>query len=166
MKRNVSAVLGAAVMVLWASAVSAQSKFDGKWAVDMEKTQASNPAREGGNGGRMGRMGGGMGGMTISITDNTLNVTRAGRNGENTTSYKLDGSDQAISMGQMEGKAKAKWTDDKGGIVVETTIERNGNAQTTKAEYRLEGEYLVLTSTRPGRDGGEMTTKQYFKKAN
>jgi hypothetical protein len=166
MKRNVSAVLGAAVMVLWASAASAQGKFDGKWAVDTEKTQAANPAPQGDGGGRRGGMGGGMGAMTIVVGGGELAITRAGRDGaENTMTYKLDGSEQVMTMGQGSAKVKATQEGDK--ITIVTTRETERGAMTTTAVYMIEGDYLVVANTSPARGGGEpMTRKTFYKKAS
>ena len=164
MRGRVTAVLGAAAMVLMASAASAQApNMAGKWTVDAEKTAASNPAPQGGQGGRggMGMMGAG----TLTIDASTLVIERAGRDGEvMKTEYKLDGSEQNIAMGQMSAKAKAKW--DGAALVVETTREGQNGAMTTKQTYAIEGDWLVSSSTRNGRDGTPVTTKVYYKKAN
>jgi hypothetical protein len=156
-------------MVLWASAASAQG-IAGKWAIDMEKTQASNPAMQGGGGGGGGgggRQGGGFGGggaMTITLSATEMGITRAGQNGDMTTTYKLDGSEQTITMGRGEAKAKAKMDGNK--VVVETTrAGRDGASVTSKAVYSVEGDYLVVETTQPGRDGAAMTSKRYYKKA-
>jgi hypothetical protein len=169
MKRNVSAVLGAAVMVLWASAASAQAKFDGKWAVDMEKTQAANPAMQGGGGGggggnRQMAGGAGMGGGAMVITATEISTTRPGPEGDVTTTYKLDGSEQTVNMGR--GDAKVKATRDADKITVVTTRETPNGAMTTTAVYTIEGDNLVIATTSPARGGGEpMTRKVFYKKA-
>ena len=167
MKRNVSAVLGAAVMVLWASAASAQAMFDGKWALDVEKSQAANPAPQGDGGGRRA-MGGNMVAqpMTITLGEGEFAITRAGREGgEMTTAYKLDGAEHEVSMGQGSAKVKATQEGDK--ITIVTTRETERGAITTTAVYTIEGEYLVVSNTSPARGGGEpMTRKSFYKKAS
>jgi hypothetical protein len=168
MNRRVSAVMGAAAMVLFAGAASAQKPdFSGKWAPDAEKTAAANPAQQGGGGnaGRAGGRPGGMGGgpMTIKVDAAGLTVEREGQNGMTSVVYKLDGSEQTITQGQGEAKAKAKW--DGSTIIIETTRMMGENSMTTKAVYSIEGEYLVVSTTAPGRQGGEATTrKAYYKK--
>jgi hypothetical protein len=82
-----------------------------------------------------------------------------------TTTYKLDGSEQTITQGRGEAKAKAKMDGNK--VVIETTrTGQDGTATTSKAVYSVDGDYLVVENTRPGRDGTPMTTKQYYKKAS
>ena len=114
MRRRITAVMGAAAMVLMASAASAQdAKFAGKWVVDAEKTAASNPAPQGGGQGG-GRMGGGMGGGgTVMIETGKLVMVRQGRDGaEMKTEYKLDGSDtiwDGTSSSQSGSTAVVKW---------------------------------------------------------
>ena len=165
MRRRVTAVMGAAAMVLMASAASAQAPISGKWTIDAEKTAAANPAPQGGQGG--GRMGGGMGmgAATVAFEGDKLITERPGREGAiMKTEYKLDGSEQAIGQGQMAAKAKAKW--DGATLVIETTRETQNGASTSKEVWSLEGEYLVRTSTRNGRDGTPVTTKAFYKKAS
>ena len=156
-------------MVLWASLAAAQAKpnFAGKWTLDQEKTQASNPAPQGGGGGGGGGGGrGGMGGpMTIALDANTLTITRETPNGAMNQVYKLDGSESTIQMGQMEAKATAKW---EGNTIVVTTTRQgqNGEVKTT-AVYSIDGDYLVVANTQPPRGGGDpVTRKSYYKKAS
>ena len=170
MKKSVSMVAAAAAMVMWASAASAQG-IAGKWAIDMEKTQAANPAPQGGGngGGGMGggRQGGGMGGgaMTLAVSATEMTITRAGRDGaEMTTTYKLDGSEQTITQGQSEAKVKAKMDGAK--VVVETTrAGRDGAPMTSKSIYSVDGDYLVVENKSMGPDGTERVRKTYYKKA-
>ena len=50
-----------------------------------------------------------MGPMTVKQTADTLTVEREGRNGVQSTVYKLDGSESDVAMGQMTAKVSAKW---------------------------------------------------------
>jgi hypothetical protein len=154
-----------AAMVLWATAASAQDKpaFAGKWQLDTEKTAAANP--QGGGGGRGGGRGGmGMGPVTLTVDAASLTVERETPQGAMKTTYKLDGSEQTIMMGQGEAKAKAKWEGNT--IVIETTRTFNENTVTTRTVYSMEGENLVIATTQPPRGGGEpVTRKQYYTKA-
>ena len=160
--RRTMAVAGAA-MVLWATAASAQGKpTSGKWQLDTEKTTAANPEGAGGGGGRRG--GGGMGPVALTVDAATLKVERETQQGAVTTTYKLDGSEQTMTMGQGEAKAKAKWEGNT--IVIETTRTMGENTITTKTVYAMEGDYLVIATTSPPRGGGEpVTRKQYYCKS-
>lgn len=165
--RRVTALVGAAAVVLWAAAVLAQAKpnFAGSWTVDQEKTTAANPAPAGGGGGRAG--GGGRGGMqgpmVVKQDATTLSVERQGPNGPTTTTYTLDGKPQKVTMGQSEATVTAKI--DGATVVIETTRDMGNGPTTTKAVWSMEGEWLVIANTNPPRGGGEATTrKTYYKK--
>jgi hypothetical protein len=166
--RRASAVLGATMLALFASAASAQKPdFSGTWTLDAEKTQAANPAQQGGGGGGGGggRMGGGMGGgpLTIKVDATSFTTERQGQNGAVTATYKLDGTPTQTAQGQMQVTGKAAWQGTT--IVVESTRQIQGNNITSKETYAIEGEYLVITREQPGRDGGAPTTrKSYYKK--
>lgn len=171
--RRVTSMVSAAAFVLATAGLFAQGKanFSGTWTPDAEKTAAANPAPPAGGGGGGGRAGGGGGGrgggqagpMTVKQDATTLSVERAGQNGPMTTTYKLDGSKQTVTMGQGEATVVAK--PDGATIVIETTRDQGGTMVTTKAVWSMEGEYLVVATTAPGRGGGEATTrKAYYKK--
>lgn len=167
--RRVTAMLGAAAVVLLAASVFAQGKpnFAGTWTVDAEKTAAENPAPAGGGGGGGGRGGGGRGGMqgpmTITQDATTFTIARETQNGPVSTSYKLDGSEQTVTMGQGEAKVKAKV--EGATIVIETTQDMGNGPTTRKAVYSMDGAWMVVANTSPGRNGGEPTTrKTYYKK--
>jgi hypothetical protein len=166
MRKQFTAALGAAAMVLMASAVSAQKPdFSGKWVIDAEKTAAANPQAAGGGGGGGGRggRGGGPQEMTLKVDATSLTQESQGRGGPQTLVYKLDGAPGTVTQGQNEIKYTAKW--DGNTIVLETTRTFNEMTITTKAVYALEGENLVISSTAPGRDGGAATTtKRFYKK--
>jgi len=167
-------MVSAAAFVLATAGLFAQGKanFSGSWTVDAEKTAAANPAPPagggGGGGGRAGGGGGGRGGgqagpMTVKQDATSLSVERQGQNGPQTTVYKLDGSKQTVTMGQGEATVVAK--PEGATIVIETTRDMGGTMATTKQVWSMEGDYLVIASTQPGRQGGEPTTrKTYYKK--
>jgi Spy/CpxP family protein refolding chaperone len=162
--RRVTAVIGAAAVVLWAAGVYAQAKpsFAGMWTPDAEKNAAMAPAGGGGGGGRGGGRGGG-GPMTITQDATSMTIARETQNGPVETKYMLNGSEQTVQMGQAEAKVKASV---KGAtIVIETTTDRGNGPTTTTAVYSMEGGELVIATTRPGRGGGDPTTnKVYYKK--
>src|SRR6476646_9904103 len=96
--------LTAALVVALAVAGYAQKPdFSGTWTPDVDPNAAAAPAG-GGGGGR-----GGGGPMTVKQTADSLSVERQGRNGAMTTTYKLDGSEQDVQMGQGTAKVSAKW---------------------------------------------------------
>ena len=169
--RRVTALVGAAAVVLWAASVFAQAKnFSGTWTIDQEKTTAANPAPAGGGGGGGGRAGGGGGGrggaqgpMTIKQDATTFSIERQGPNGPTTTTYTLDGKPHKVTMGQGEADVTAKVVGAT--IEIDTTQDMNGTPTTRKTVYSMDGEWLVSAATNPGRNGGEATTrKTYYKK--
>jgi hypothetical protein len=172
--RRVTALVGAAAIALWATAVFAQAKnFSGTWTVDAEKTAAANPAPAGGGGGGGGRAGGGAGGgggrggaqgpITVKQDATTLSVERQGQNGPTTTTYTLDGKAHKVTMGQTEADVTAKVVGAT--IEIETTRDMGQGPTTSKVVWSMDGDWMVQASTQPGRNGGEPTTrKTYYKK--
>ncbi|HEX5214525.1 MAG TPA: hypothetical protein VFV98_03630 [Vicinamibacterales bacterium] len=169
--RRVATLVSTATVMMFTVGLLAQAKpnFAGKWTVDAEKTTAANPAPAGGGGGGGGRAGGGGGGrggggpMTIAQDATTLTITTEGQNGPMEVKYKLDGTEQTVTMGQGEAKVKAKVEGST--IVVEQVRDMGNGPTTTKVVYSMEGDWLVRSTTSPGRNGGEPTTrKTYFKK--
>ena len=141
MKRNLA--LTAVLAVALAVTGYAQKKdFSGTWTLDQEATTAANPAATGGGGGGGGMRGGGGGPMTIKQTADSLSIERQGRQGAQTTTYKLDGSEQEIAMGQATVKAKAKWDGDK--IVIEQTrAGQDGTPMTSTITYSLDDKGML-----------------------
>jgi hypothetical protein len=162
MKRKL--VTTAALVAALAMVGYAQKKpdFSGSWTVDQAATDAANAstttAPTAGTGGGGGMRGGG-GPMTIKQTADTLSIESQGRNGAQTRTYKLDGTEQEIAMGQMTVKAKAKWDGDK--IVVETTRPgQDATPMTSTITYSLDkdGNLWVENKTANG------TRKTAYKK--
>ncbi|MGH7469048.1 MAG: hypothetical protein ACRENP_13920 [Longimicrobiales bacterium] len=159
------AAVGTTAMLLWVSAVSAQDKpnFAGKWEPDAAKNEAAGGGGGGARGGG-GRGGMGLGPITVAVDAAGLSVTRETQNGPVTTVYKLDGSETAITMGQMEAKATAKWDGAK--IVIVQKVQTPNGERVSTIEYSMEGSNLVIATTQPPRGGGEpVTSKRYFCKA-
>src|SRR3954470_21321309 len=77
----------------------------------------------GGGGGR-----GGGGPMTVKQTATELSVETQGRNGPQTRTYKLDGSETEMAMGQMTAKVSAKWDGSK--LVITTKTDNGEQTQT------------------------------------
>ena len=135
MKRKLG--MAAALVVALAVSGYAQKKpdFSGTWTVDTDKSDPPPAGGPGGGGG--GRGPGMMGPLTIKQTADSLSIESQGRQGNpQSRIYKLDGSEQEITFGQMTAKAKARWDGDK--IVIETTRNgRDGTPFTTSVTYSL-----------------------------
>lgn len=98
--------------------------------------------------------------MTLKQDATSLTRTTQGRNGEQTQTYKLDGSEQEVTMGQSTAKVTAKW--DGNNIVITTTRDMNGTSVTSTSTYSMEGGELLVTNN-SGREGAS-PTKTYYKK--
>jgi hypothetical protein len=148
MKRARVAVIAAAVLAVATVAFAQKPDFSGTWTPEADASGA--PAGAGERGGR-----GGPGGpMTVKQTADTLTIERQGQGGAMSQTYKLDGSETDITMGQMTAKASAKWDGNK--LVITTKSERGENTQT----WSLAGG--VLTIERAGQRG---TSKTVYKKS-
>jgi hypothetical protein len=147
MKRKLG--LTAALVVALAISGYAQKKtdFSGTWTPDVPADAAAAPAG-GGGGGR-----GGGGPMTVKQTADTLSVERQGRNGAMTTTYKLDGSETEVAMGQATAKVSAKWDGDK--LVITQKTEQGESTQT----WSLTGGNLTIART-----GGRGPSTTTYKK--
>lgn len=114
--------LTAALVVALAVAGYAQKPdFSGVWTPDVDPAAAA--AAAGGGGGR-----GGGGPMTVKQTATELSVETQGRNGPQTRTYKLDGSETEMPMGQMTAKVSAKWDGSK--LVITTKTDQGEQTQT------------------------------------
>jgi len=115
--------LTAALVVALAAAGYAQKPdFSGVWTPDVDPAAAA-PAPGGGGGGR-----GGGGPMTVKQTATELSVETQGRNGPQTRTYKLDGSESEVQMGQMTAKVSAKWDGSK--LVITTKTDQGEQTAT------------------------------------
>jgi hypothetical protein len=139
-KLALTAVLAVALAV---TGYAQKKDFSGTWTLDTEASAAANASTTttppaGGGGGGGGMRGGGAGPITIKQTADSLSIERQGRGGTpTTTTYKLDGSEQEITMGPATVKAKAKWDGDK--IAVEVTrAGQDGTPVTTWTIYALD----------------------------
>ena len=135
MKRKLG--LTAALVVALAAAGYAQKPdFSGTWTPEpaADTTTAAPPAGGGGGGG--GGMRGGGGPMTVKQTAAELSVETQGRNGAQTRTYKLDGSETEMPMGQATAKVSAKWDGSK--LVITTKTDQGESTQTwTLADGKL-----------------------------
>ena len=159
MKRaRIGMVAIAALAVATVAFAQAKPDFSGTWTPDAPAAAAAPPAgappaagggAPGGGGGGGGRGGGGP--MTVKQTATELSVESAGRGGTPVTrTYKLDGSETKITMGQMEATATAKWDGNK--LVITTKTEQGEQVQTWSLANG------VLTVDRTGGRGPSTTT--------
>jgi hypothetical protein len=131
--------LTAVIVVALAVAGFAQKPdFSGTWTPE---APAAAPAGGGGGGGGGGRGGGGP--MTVKQTATELSVERQGRNGAQTTTYKLDGSEQEVQMRGATAKVSAKL--DGGKLVITTKTDQGEQKQT----WSLEGGKLTVERDTP-----------------
>ena len=141
-KLALTAVLAVALAI---TGYAQKKDFSGTWTLDQAATEAANPAPAAGAGGGAGgggMRGGGGGPMTIKQTADALTIERQGQNGVMSTVYKLDGSENEITMGRGTAKAKAKWDGDK--IVVEQTrAGQDGTPVTTTITYSLDDKGML-----------------------
>jgi hypothetical protein len=144
-KLGLTAVL---VVALAVAGYAQKPDFSGTWTPDVDPAAAAAPAG-GGGGGR-----GGGGPMTVKQTATELSVERAGRGGTpTTTTYKLDGSETEVTMGQMTAKVSAKLDGNK--LVITQKTEQGESTQTwSLAEGKLTIE----------RTGGRGPSKTTYKK--
>jgi len=158
--KRVSMLIGAVAVVLWAASAFAQAKpdFSGSWTLDAEKTAAANPEMAAGGGGGRGGRGGGAGAMTIKHDGSSLTVETQGRQGPQSVTYKLDGSEVQVPGGRG-GAATAKAVWEGTTIVISTTRDMQGQMMTNKQVYSMDGAWLVVARENPNG-----TFKAYYKK--
>jgi hypothetical protein len=160
MRKN-ALIVGALSLVVAASVAQAQDKpnFSGSWTLVVDPN-APAPGRGGG---------GGLG-MAATLTQDakTLTITRTTQQGEVKTVFNLDGSESKNMMmgrgGQTEQVSKAVWEGNT--LVVTTNFTMGENAVTRTQKFMLDATgQLVVSTTSPGRGGGEpTTTTQTYKK--
>jgi hypothetical protein len=150
MKRVKVGMIAVAVLAVATAAFAQKTDFSGSWTPDAPAGGAvpTGGAAPGGGGGGGGR--GMQGPMTVKQTATELSIERQGPNGAVTQTYKLDGSESKIAMGQMEATATAKWD---GAKLVITTKSQNG--EQTQTWSLANG---VLTIDRTGGRGPSSTT--------
>jgi hypothetical protein len=142
MRRKVAltAVLAVALAV---SGYAQKPDFSGTWTLDQEASGMT------GGGGR----GFGMGPMTVKQSADSITVESQGRQGPVTRTYKLDGTETDIQMGQMTAKASAKLDGNK--LVITTKSDMGEQTQT----WSVENNVLTIEST-----GGRGPAKRVYKK--
>jgi hypothetical protein len=158
MRRVFSIVVALALVMPIAAWAQSKPDFSGTWTVNAEK---SDPP-PGGGGGR------GPGGpITIKQTATELSITSQGRQGSQTLTYKLDGTESTNpGRGGMEEKSKAKW--DGSTLVVETTQDMNGTPMTSTVKRRLDndGKDMIVETSMTGMPNGPTTRKVVYTKGS
>lgn len=154
MKRaRIGMVAIAALAVATVAFAQAKPDFSGTWAPDQPAATAGGGAppaggAPGGGGGGGGRGGGGP--MTVKQTATELTIERTTGRGPTSQTYKLDGTESKIQMGQMEATATAKWDGSK--LVITTKTDQGESTQTWSLANG------VLTIDRTGGRGPSTTT--------
>lgn len=144
-KLGLTAVL---VVALAVAGYAQKPDFSGTWTPDVDPAAAAAPAG-GGGGGR-----GGGGPMTVKQTATELSVERQGRGGTpTTTTYKLDGSETEVTMGQMTAKVSAKIDGNK--LVI---TQKTENGESTQTWSLADGKLTIE------RTGGRGPSKTVYKK--
>ena len=149
MKRaRIGLVAVATLAVATMAFAQAKPDFSGTWTPEPAAGAPAGGGAPGGGGGGGGR---GMAGpMTVKQTATELTIERTTGRGPMTQTYKLDGSESKIQMGQMEATATAKWDGNK--LVITTKTDQGENTQTWSVANG------VLTIDRTGGRGPSTTT--------
>jgi len=158
MKRVVMTAMLAALIIPFPARAQGKPDFSGTWTLDTAK---SDPAPQGRGGG------GGAASVTIKQTGTELAVTSEGRQGPQTMTYKLDGSESTNQVmgrgGAQTVKSTAKW--DGSSLVIETTRDFQGTPITTKEVRRLDngGKDMIVESTTQTPQGEQKRKVVYTK---
>jgi hypothetical protein len=159
MRRVLLTAIVAAVVIPFAARAQSKPDFSGTWTLDTAK---SDPAPQGRGGG-----GGGAGSVTIKQTAAELAITSEGRQGPQTLTYKLDGSESSNEVmgrgGAQTVKSKAKW--DGASLVIDTTRDFQGMSITTHEVRRLDngGKEMVVETTAQTPQGEQKRKVVYTK---
>ena len=152
--RRVTAALSGVAVVILAAGVWAQGapNLSGKWTPDTEKNATLPPAER--PAGAPPRP------MTLKQNDKSFTIERVDSTGPNSITYDFDKPMEVdSSMGKATASAKII-----GNTVAIATVPV-GATTGRVVVYQMEGKWLLVTTTLPGRGGGEpTTTKVYFKK--
>jgi len=163
MKRVLLLATIAAVILPFVGHAQSKPDFSGTWTLDTAKSDPAPQGRGGGGGG-----GGGAATLTIKQTGTELSVMSEGRQGPQTLTYKLDGSESTNQMmgrgGATPVKSTAKW--DGSSLVIETTREFNGMSITTKEVRKLDdGGKEMQVETTAQTPNGEQKRKVVYTKS-
>jgi hypothetical protein len=154
-KRALFLAVAAAVVLPFTARAQTKPDFSGTWTLDTTKSDA--PMGRGGRGGAAG---------PIAITQDANTLTQ--KRGEQTLTYKLDGSESSNEVtgrgGTSTVRSKAKFDGAK--LVIESTREIQGFSLTTKEERTLSADGKEMTiQTTASTPQGEVNNKQVFTKS-
>ncbi|MBI3400238.1 MAG: hypothetical protein HY048_02360 [Acidobacteria bacterium] len=157
MKRVLSFALACAVILPFAARAQGKTDFSGTWTLDPAKSDA--PMGRGGRGGAVPA-----GPITMSQTASDLTQKR----GEQTLTYKLDGSESKNQMqgrgGMQDVSSKAHW--EGATLIIETVRDFGGMSITTKETRSLSADGKEMTvETAVSTPQGDINTKQVFTKS-
>jgi hypothetical protein len=159
MRRVLLTAMVAAVIIPFTVRAQSKPDFSGTWTLDTAKSDPAPPGRGGG--------GIGAGSVTIKQMGTELAITSEGRQGPQTMTYKLDGSESSNEVmgrgGAQTVKSKARW--DGANLVVETTRDFNGMSITTKEVRRLDGKDMIVEVTAQTPQGEQKRKMVYTKGA-
>lgn len=155
MRRTLFLALAAAVILPFSARAQSKPDFSGTWTLDATKSDA--PMGRGGRGGAAG---------PITITQDAGTLTQ--KRGEQTLTYKLDGSENANEVtgrgGTQTVMSTAKW--DGGKLVIESTREIQGFSISTREERSLSADGKEMTiQTTASTPQGDIDNKQVFTKS-
>jgi hypothetical protein len=153
MKQARIGMIATAVLAVATMAFAQKTDFSGTWTPEAPAAPAAGAPAGGAPGGGMGGGRGMTGPMTVKQTADTITVETEGRNGPQTRSYKLDGSEVDMPMGQATAKVSAKWDGPK--LVITTKTEQGETTQT----WSLAGGVLTIDRT-----GGRGPSSTKYKK--
>jgi hypothetical protein len=159
MNRVLLLTMAGAMILPFPARAQGKADFSGTWTLDTAK---SDPPPQGRGGG-----GGGGGSITIRQTGSELTITSEGRQGPQTLTYKLDGSESTNQVmgrgGATTVKSTAKW--DGSSLVIETTRDFNGMSITTKDVRRLDngGKEMQVEATTQTPNGEQKRKTVYTK---
>jgi len=160
MKRVLLLAMTTAVILPFHVRAQTKPDFSGTWTLDTAKSDPPPQGRGGGGGA-------GAGSVTIKQTGADLAVTSEGRQGPQTMTYKLDGSESTNQVmgrgGAQTVKSTAKW--DGSSLVIETTRDFNGMSITTKEVRRLDnaGKEMIVETTAQTPNGEQKRKVVYTK---
>jgi hypothetical protein len=156
MKQARIGMIATAVLAVATMAFAQKTDFSGTWTPEAPAAAPAAPAGAPAGGAPGGGMGGGRGmtgPMTVKQTADTITVETEGRNGPQTRSYKLDGSEVDMPMGQATAKVSAKWDGPK--LVITTKTDQGEQTQT----WSLAAGVLTIDRT-----GGRGPSSTKYKK--
>ena len=143
MTRRLAVAAVCAVALTVTAYAQKKPDFNGTWVPNAPATSGANapPA-----GGASGASAGAGGELVIKQTAETFVVERKGPSGVTTQSYKLNGAEQEVVVGQLKMKAKPRWDGDK--IAVEITRPaQDGTMFTTTTTYSIDKDGLLWLET-------------------